>query len=202
MPSAAVFDTPRCAARPPEAESVYPRACGGTTLALRKATTSMGLSPRLRGNRSKGCPGPGTPWSIPAPAGEPSCPGAPLAIVPVYPRACGGTSWPRPVPAGGPGLSPRLRGNLCHRPVASTGRRSIPAPAGEPRSASDCGRPFTVYPRACGGTDLARSRPINLIGLSPRLRGNHRQPYRLRSVQRSIPAPAGEPLVGQPLYRQ
>ena len=53
---------------------------------------------------------------------------------PVYPRACGGTiayEWRN---ARMQGLSPRLRGN--HLPVAGEGHRvrSIPAPAGEPRS--------------------------------------------------------------------
>ena len=91
------------------------------------------------------------------------------------------------------GLSPRLRGNLSARVGQGHQFRSIPAPAGEPSSASASSTPARVYPRACGGTrwsGLTNSRPR---GLSPRLRGNHGCGISTSCRSGSIPAPAGEP---------
>ena len=51
-----------------------------------------------------------------------------------------------------------------------------------------------VYPRACGGTVLLSATKKPVIGLSPRLRGNRLQPRRPDPGERSIPAPAGEPV--------
>ena len=115
---------------------------------------SKGLSPRLRGNRSNW-----TGWVFmnevyPAPAGEPIMVSPVQGTQGVYPRACGGTSSPisclsssrvYPRACGGTlasvtftladaGLSPRLRGNRGHVERDVRRNRSIPAPAGEPRS--------------------------------------------------------------------
>ena len=86
----------------------------------------------------------------------------------VHPRACGGN------------------GNKSVLPEHLT-PRSIPAPAGETRTAIVCDvEDETVHPRACGGNvDLVPRLSVNLKGPSPRLRGKH------RSIgERSIPAPA------------
>ena len=93
---------------PPE---VYPRVCGGTQQSPQPPGGGMGLSPRVRGNRSE-CPHClGQPRSIPACAGEPRnsffLPPAP----PVYPRVCGGTGAYHAMREDGLGLSPRVRGN-------------------------------------------------------------------------------------------
>ena len=70
------------------------------------------------------------------------------------------------------GPSPRLRGKPFLSSSGSVARRSIPAPAGEPKSAVLDAHHNRVYPRACGGT-LRSSRPCRfLTGLSPRVRGN------------------------------
>ena len=71
--------------------------------------------------------------SIPAPAGEPVEIGAPDAVSRVYPRACGGTRGRQRVGMFGMGLSPRLRGNRLRTQRRRHAKRSIPAPAGEPR---------------------------------------------------------------------
>ena len=131
--------------------------------------------------------------SIPARAGEPAAPIRRSHISAVYPRACGGTNWMYRHVRMHRGLSPRVRGNV---PAASTRlslTRSIPARAGEPRR----GRPTRpirqVYPRACGGTRCNHDSPPWHDGLSPRVRGNHRQII-LGALRRgSIPARAGEP---------
>ena len=70
---------------------VYPRACGGTSTARWRALPTLGLSPRVRGNRRG-----------PAARSPPQR---------VYPRACGGTIAPRRCIARTAGLSPRVRGN-------------------------------------------------------------------------------------------
>ena len=55
---------------------------------------------------------------------------------------------------------------------------------------------WTVYPRVCGGTRMyCPMSPISR-GLSPRVRGNRAPGVRARVPVRSIPACAGEPLVG------
>ena len=94
---------------------------------------------------------------------------------PVYPRACGGTPIcrsivptviPRSIPA--PAGEPESWGQLG-RPNL---RRSIPAPAGEPPAAKRGQWRKRVYPRACGGTTGQHGRAKERSGLSPRLRGN------------------------------
>ena len=108
---------------------------------------------------------------------------------------------------------------LCPSLTAATmaASRSIPACAGEPRFLSSCSWASRVYPRVCGGTDhtdfrqqSARVRSIPACagepdsasttrqgseGLSPRVRGNHRN-TRISltpTPKGSIPACAGEP---------
>ena len=73
--------------------SVYPRVCGGTLDKLEPALAVNGLSPRVRGNRTKR---PGivrVVGSIPACAGEPAIKVLTPPVTTVYPRVCGGTPW-------------------------------------------------------------------------------------------------------------
>ena len=132
--------------------------------------------------------------SIPAYAGEPRHYQPISARVAVYPRVCGGTPgiarrrhslW---------GLSPRMRGNRFPPLPASLPPGSIPAYAGEPRPGNGAGPAGEVYPRVCGGTKHIRSRDGGRVGLSPRMRGNHRPRRRHAAARRSIPAYAGEPV--------
>ena len=161
--------------RPPSVVTslVYPRACGGTNAHAAAASTVTGLSPRLRGNRTRTRTGYGGRRSIPAPAGEPPGWLSPSFCWPVYPRACGGTVH---LPETGlvlVGLSPRLRGN--------------------PRRMDRLHRARWVYPRACGGTNAHAAAASTVTGLSPRLRGNLSGFSVVSRVSGSIPAPAGEP---------
>ena len=157
------------------------------------AWASRGLSPRLRGNRQAEHVTRASWGSIPAPAGEPAHVASSVCLPWVYPRACGGTGLPRHCAAATAGLSPRLRGNLQETFARPIGRRSIPAPAGEPPLRVLRIAPVTVYPRACGGTGAERHRPHRVRGLSPRLRGNLVPLPQNGSSTGSIPAPAGEP---------
>ena len=108
---------PASAGEPPPARPqrlghpVYPRECGGTFKNCATLLSSMGLSPRVRGNRD--CHGAlaDVRRSIPASAGEPHTLTVTGDVIAVYPRECGGTDA-----EGGPmqferGLSPRVRGN-------------------------------------------------------------------------------------------
>ena len=193
---------PACAGEPSGARStnrimwVYPRVCGGTSNASSRSTFTMGLSPRVRGNRRiQVVPG-RIAGSIPACAGEPCRKATWTSCSRVYPRVCGGTRNVDTYPLAFSGLSPRVRGNrirhLCQRDRAG----SIPACAGEP-SRARCRSPASrVYPRVCGGTDHRCAKVYPGEGLSPRVRGNQRALDAGRGNLGSIPACAGEPTKG------
>ena len=86
-----------------------------------------------------------------------------------------------------------MRGNplLGRREVECPG--SIPAYAGEPVCCRLAPAPVGVYPRVCGGTAFRVGDSLAFAGLSPRMRGNPRQPPAARGRPGSIPAYAGEP---------
>ena len=177
--------------------------------------SSSGLSPRVRGNLDdKRCilmqHG-----SIPACAGEPDS----FLYSPVnsrsIPRVCGGTIKEEGLLSTLVGLSPRVRGNLLHPhnlwaaggsiPRVCGGTTvtatwvagqigSIPACAGEPWKRVSWCLPSRVYPRVCGGTHGAEHPDRSGRGLSPRVRGNHREYSACLSGAGSIPACAGEPI--------
>ena len=76
---------------------------------------------------------------------------------------------------------------------------SIPACAGEPNRSVRALDRTMVYPRVCGGTLHARVFGEDVVGLSPRVRGNRLLPCPRPHNLRSIPACAGEPrYVGSP----
>ena len=189
---------PACAGEPLRSESgrrearVYPRVCGGTAGMTSVASSSQGLSPRVRGNHPPRPCGatyeglsprvrgnrldelarPAISRSIPACAGEPTATRTPGPIRRVYPRVCGGTHKPLDCSSLAQGLSPRVRGN---RPLAEghqPDHGSIPACAGEPWAGCRYRHHFRVYPRVCGGTRRFSCLIQFMPGLSPRVRGN------------------------------
>ena len=176
--------------------SVYPRACGGTSLSGHEKCLGAGLSPRLRGNLSHQWEILACPRSIPALAGEPLPKNRLGKWNKVYPRACGGTLLAARPEAVASGLSPRLRGNLFPSLHREQSLRSIPALAGEPEPVEGERRVTGVYPRACGGTDDLTRADMTALGLSPRLRGNPLPKRLIWHAPRSIPALAGEPGIG------
>ena len=152
--------------------AVYPRVCGGTGLWRTEIDSRVGLSPRVRGNLDELNLRRRYRRSIPACAGEPRRLDILYESPRVYPRVCGGTGLaPRGVNPDA-GLSPRVRGNLQGSPRVLAGQGSIPACAGEPSVPTDLNAFSTVYPRVCGGTDVADSDSAPTDGLSPRVRGN------------------------------
>ena len=93
------------------------------------------------------------------------------------------------------GLSPRVRGNLAPTLLTVTNLRSIPACAGEPLPNQILPRALKVYPRVCGGTVTDIEAICNVMGLSPRVRGNRYNFSPDKISVRSIPACAGEPAI-------
>ncbi len=172
---------------------VYPRVCGGTLAWPDEPHLDKGLSPRVRGNPEDPSIELLPHGSIPACAGEPPGRHRPGREDPVYPRVCGGTYGGADAVEKTDGLSPRVRGNQWRWISTGTPTRSIPACAGEPQLL--CRHTLTpaVYPRVCGGTVPCWVVSKTFQGLSPRVRGNHRDEM-IQIVQRgSIPACAGEP---------
>ena len=195
---------PACAGEPATARSalerfrVYPRVCGGTKIRLSRSPRLSGLSPRVRGNPVRGEGDAVRIGSIPACAGEPRSRPSRGSPAGVYPRVCGGTAVPVLRPHSTRGLSPRVRGNRRELGSRRPRRRSIPACAGEPKGAWLAPPEKKVYPRVCGGTIPNLYSTVPGVGLSPRVRGNHRGGRQGRGPQGSIPACAGEPHGGSP----
>ena len=136
---------PACAGEPDRRHSgatrsrVYPRVCGGTRAVDGAMSSGVGLSPRVRGNPGRIFPADDLERSIPACAGEPMAATSTSVCRWVYPRVCGGTGdmqLPIALPAG---LSPRVRGNPLSTALLRSIEGSIPACAGEPRSAWTAG---------------------------------------------------------------
>ncbi len=154
---------------------------------------AWGLSPRGRGNRRAYLRAVYHRGSIPAWAGKPR-PSRPLPVrTRVYPRVGGETYRPSSAGVTIKGLSPRGRGNPCHRHDRSAQPGSIPAWAGKPRPSTCPTAVREVYPRV-GGETPARARWLDLaLGLSPRGRGNQQQQQARQQRHGSIPAWAGKP---------
>ena len=198
-PDARAGSIPACAGEPRRRSpgfaepEVYPRVCGGTGSFAPLPDAHPGLSPRVRGNQLRLGGAGDANGSIPACAGEPGKSAAGNDLCEVYPRVCGGTGCWGIILAAPHGLSPRVRGNRqpCRLPVSL--RRSIPACAGEPAPRSSRLLGHQVYPRVCGGTLNGSKTLDDVIGLSPRVRGNRAARSSRIPNRRSIPACAGEP---------
>ena len=151
---------------------------GGTFPRASRGRGATGLSPRGRGNRDPTGKMTRNPRSIPAWAGEPYLYRCAQAPSKVYPRVGGGTIDSTDLLSAFTGLSPRGRGNPPAWATDQAIPRSIPAWAGEPRT--------------------ARLSPVTFRGLSPRGRGNQVPDGEADSIARSIPAWAGEPTESDP----
>ena len=170
---------------------------GGTWIVPSDPVVSLGLSPRVRGNRA--------PWrspraetgSIPACTGEPTPPDREPGSPGVYPRVYGGTTfWARSL-SSVRGLSPRVRGNRKPGIVDQERERSIPACTGEPTGRAASGTGGWVYPRVYGGTLFQVGKTLKVWGLSPRVRGNLPEQGAGTGAPGSIPACTGEPSPGR-----
>ena len=133
---------------------VYPRVCGGTHPTAEDEYESVGLSPRVRGNRLASLALIAWDRSIPACAGEPTPRSSRPSPGRVYPRVCGGTLPAFLANSSSAGLSPRVRGNHPLHPAHKGRLGSIPACAGEPLAYHIWDLTSTTYPRVCGGIGL------------------------------------------------
>ena len=86
-----------------------------------------------------------------------------------------------------------MRGNPLRIGNLRESHGSIPACAGEPELEGVFRGALGVYPRVCGGTAEAIGAEAIQMGLSPRVRGNHRLRRTPALNIGSIPACAGEP---------
>ena len=115
---------------------VYPRGCGGARKSRLQYAGIGGLSPRVRGSQDEARRPRQDVGSIPAGAGEPQLAKNNSRCLGVYPRGCGGAGIAGADRDTGQGLSPRVRGSHNHPGIYFPKRGSIPAGAGEPKSAS------------------------------------------------------------------
>ena len=170
---------------------VYPRVCGGAGPIMPFMGPVTGLSPRVRGSPGQRDTAPRRRGSIPACAGEPATPSWSRASRWVYPRVCGGAPNPLFSPTRMSGLSPRVRGSPGSVHASRICVGSIPACAGEPRSASGAATSPWVYPRVCGGAIASGMVSRTRRGLSPRVRGSPSLQGLVADRHGSIPACAG-----------
>ena len=196
IPACAGQPSSRCS--PITLPAVYPRVCGATTIRRAARPSSMGLSPRVRGNRYRRSHGVDHRRSIPACAGQPGMMSAAHSHGKVYPRVCGATACLLFSHASPRSLSPRVRGNRCGKryPVERPG--SIPACAGQPVLCLCRLCACQVYPRVCGATAPEAIDATPEPGLSPRVRGNPPSRPTQNKAYRSIPACAGQPALVEP----
>ncbi len=171
--------------------TVHPRACGEHQNRPVCLSGCRGSSPRLRG----------TPWMagtsrpglrfIPAPAGNTAQGRCRAACETVHPRACGEHDVPKDNPDYDAGSSPRLRGTRAAECNDEIERRFIPAPAGNTARNTLRNPDQSVHPRACGehAPNIGATYPVG--GSSPRLRGTQPGDNLDYSLDRFIPAPAG-----------
>ena len=198
---------PACAGEPGASSAsglrggVYPRVCGGTTAPRSRLRDALGLSPRVRGNRTRLRGRRPRDGSIPACAGEPRRNRRGGVESRVYPRVCGGTATTGTTSAASRGLSPRVRGNPFQVEEIPLAVGSIPACAGEPPPSAQARTLRRVYPRVCGGTPPRMDGAVEQAGLSPRVRGNREDHHQAPPRRGSIPACAGEPSASAPVSR-
>ena len=154
----------------------HPRASGGTRRRPSKLVRVTGTSPRKRGNRAHAPGGPLGGGDIPAQAGEPREAAKPPSYLQGHPRASGGTIVKATAEATASGTSPRKRGNRQEALRELLHQGDIPAQAGEPFSMTAINYQGKGHPRASGGTFVVALLSAQVMGTSPRKRGNLHQP--------------------------
>ncbi len=128
---------------------------------------------------------------IPAYAGNTNAPATCRTRCPVHPRVCGEHQH-SPIQLDlAPGSSPRMRGTLDYPQMLRTGRRFIPAYAGNTPAMSHHKLLNPVHPRVCGEHLLKCIKKDSIVGSSPRMRGTPDLDGSAFAVYRFIPAYAG-----------
>ena len=174
---------------------VYPHVCGGTPQASGYSFFRLGLSPRVWGNRPPLANAAVGRGSIPTCVGEPTMKHISILMLWVYPHVCGGTLFLKTNPKTFEGLSPRVWGNHYQANVYFKEVGSIPTCVGEPITLTRKIATYWVYPHVCGGTVNNSPNPLNNLGLSPRVWGNHSFLSQPIKIIGSIPTCVGEPWI-------
>ncbi len=166
---------------------------GGTCAAADAWADVRGPSPRGRGNLGARQKISASWRAIPAWAGEPGAGIDKGRGWRGHPRVGGGTfdAGLRTFVDEGP--SPRGRGNPDGLKKRHPDFGAIPAWAGEPRCAHDDAVTVWGHPRVGGGTAYAGRSRDEILGPSPRGRGNHLFCHTAFVKNGAIPAWAGEP---------
>ena len=159
----------------------------------------QGPSPRVRGKPARSSHRIQWLGSIPACAGE-TCPRSrSFTRGRVHPRVCGGNPINGGAMTDAMGPSPRVRGKRFDGERTISGTGSIPACAGETRARSRLRRMAGVHPRVCGGNVRTAAWLRLRQGPSPRVRGKRTAQGSEAREGGSIPACAGETVVGDAL---
>ena len=171
--------------------SVHPRVRGEHGRARRSYLADCGSSPRARGTpvrkrvRARGF------RFIPACAGNTNVANKSGKFRPVHPRVRGEHATRTPTGARMTGSSPRARGTRPQEWRDGVIRRFIPACAGNTRRSTSEASLQPVHPRVRGEHQIRAARTSPTIGSSPRARGTPGRDRRPASVDRFIPACAG-----------
>ena len=173
---------------------VHPRSRGAAEIKTIVSSNVLGPSPLTRGSRAVDQGHRAGAGSIPAHAGQPTTAARNNKAPWVHPRSRGAASPISATRSAVLGPSPLTRGSRwpSSGPLGLSG--SIPAHAGQPRSAPDhpCGR--RVHPRSRGAAISRCVSIISLRGPSPLTRGSLDFKPRPLMADGSIPAHAGQPL--------
>ncbi len=172
--------------------SDHPRACGANGVWGVFNIRGHGSSPRMRGKPAVIYPRLGARRIIPAHAGQTEKSHQKQWFAPDHPRACGANSASNEAAMTRFGSSPRMRGKRMVAGIWQTGRRIIPAHAGQTSSIPRLRPMRSDHPRACGANKGAFAQTLSADGSSPRMRGKpeHRHPG--HGHRRIIPAHAGQ----------
>jgi len=170
---------------------LHPRICGEHHREQVEFRDHHGSSPRMRGTRRRHCAHTMTTRFIPAHAGNTPVRNVNRGDKAVHPRACGEHVVGGGLRGGIGGSSPRMRGTPRLHARRRTGRRFIPAHAGNTNLVKGALRLTPVHPRACGEHKNDRRHPFPAVGSSPRMRGTRLMNEAFMDRLRFIPAHAG-----------
>ncbi len=175
--------------------TVHPRACGEHADQIHADHAVCGSSPRMRGTLLGGVVVARHRRFIPAHAGNTMSGALSDPQTPVHPRACGEHEFECHGCGQHIGSSPRMRGTQRRERVFVVGDRFIPAHAGN--TMAECAKRMAsaVHPRACGEHDEIEAARARNRGSSPRMRGTLGQAIGNASLQRFIPAHAGNTIL-------
>ena len=182
--------------------SGYPHDCGEHHLCNQVRNGEGGLSPRLRGTLRVQALIDSRYRVIPTTAGNTAADQTLCVRSTGYPHDCGEHGETEGGFAAPAGLSPRLRGTLCHTCRFPRMARVIPTTAGN--TLHSLKKPYETpgYPHDCGELIWYCYGADHYYGLSPRLRGTLSRLRRALNRLRVIPTTAGNTMVRSKSLKQ